>query len=509
MNIFLVEDEHWALAELVELFKNYEPDHQVFAFDNGDDALSAAERIRPQLVLTDINMPGIDGLELIEKLSQIDTTIKSMILSVHDQFEYARQGMKFGVFDYLLKPVKKEVLFRAVETAIQQIEIESKRREEWMNGTIAQMLLSSDILENGDHVMNGRAYCMVTLILEHGTMLKDWKDTCICFHELKKRFTCKAPQEGEIYCVDLDCRQRVILIPLADTSHVSDIINKLSLLHQQLQRLSTAVHMGLTVKSENNTLYETFLELKQNMDEHMLFGMSTFVSTGMKTKDADNGSIWGKVRVMETHFKKGNILKGQTVLYQLLEELRKKQITKLQLRLFINDMMFSLKYNLLASNKRFISINDLQEDISMLNRFAGYGELYEWLNEKIVSLYCGQEPKDVNPKGLVLILLQLIHKNYQGCISLQQFAADHHVSLGYMSRMFKSQTGRTFSDYISGYRINKAKELLTGGVERLQEVSHLVGYGDTKHFSALFKKIVGETPLTYAKRNKGKIPPIN
>jgi YesN/AraC family two-component response regulator len=84
---------------------------------------------------------------------------------------------------------------------------------------------------------------------------------------------------------------------------------------------------------------------------------------------------------------------------------------------------------------------------------------------------------------------------------LQQFAAEHHVSLGYFSRIFKSQTGTTFSDYLAGYRIRKAKELLSGGIERLQEVSRMVGYEDTKHFSALFKKIVGETPIKYAKKH--------
>ena len=65
MNIYLVEDERWALAELVELFKRYRPAHRVHAFDNGEDALHAAAADPPQLVLTDINMPGMDGLELI------------------------------------------------------------------------------------------------------------------------------------------------------------------------------------------------------------------------------------------------------------------------------------------------------------------------------------------------------------------------------------------------------------------------------------------------------------
>ncbi|NOU93304.1 response regulator [Paenibacillus sp. LMG 31456] len=505
MNIFVVEDEPWALAELVELLKIYEPEHRIYAYADGDDALSAAHTICPQLVLTDINMPGMDGLELIEELHRLDSTIKSMILSVHDQFEYARQGMKFGVFDYLLKPVKKDVLFNAVDKAIQHIEMDSKRTEEWMSGSIGQMLLTAEIPQYDIlRAVNGRAYCMVLLVLETGSVLRGWKDTCIGMNDLKQQFGCKPSHEREFHCLDLDCRQRVILIPISEAVQPIRIRENLSPLFQQLQQLQRPAHMGFAVKSEFDSLYAIFSDLKQRMDENMKFGMPTFIVPGMKNHDAEIGDLWEKVRVMETYFKKGDMLKGHVILDQILGELSEKQITKRQLRLFVHDMLFSLKYNLLASRKGQVSINELQEDNRILNRFADYRELFEWLNETLVSLYCGLAVKDLNPKGLVPVLLQLIHKSYQDSISLQQFAADHHVSLGYLSRMFKSQTGTTFSDYIAAYRISKAKELLTSGVERLQEVSQLVGYEDSKYFSALFKKIVGVAPITYAKRHAVK-----
>jgi two-component system response regulator YesN len=93
-----------------------------------------------------------------------------------------------------------------------------------------------------------------------------------------------------------------------------------------------------------------------------------------------------------------------------------------------------------------------------------------------------------------------IHANYQGSLSLQQFASEHHVSLGHLSRLFKSQTGYNFSDYVIGYRIGKAKELLADGTSRPSEVGELVGYEDAKHFCHLFKRLTGETPTAYAKR---------
>jgi two-component system response regulator YesN len=102
-----VEDERWALEELKALFKRYEPQHLVHAFENGEDALEAANSVVPHLVLTDITMPGMDGLELLAEIGRGHPEAKGIILSVHDDFAYAQRGMQTGVTDYLLKPVRK------------------------------------------------------------------------------------------------------------------------------------------------------------------------------------------------------------------------------------------------------------------------------------------------------------------------------------------------------------------------------------------------------------------
>ncbi|OXM83779.1 response regulator transcription factor [Paenibacillus rigui] len=505
MNIYVVEDERWALAELKELLSCYEPEHRVFAFENGDDAWAAVAEHRPHLVVTDINMPGMDGLELIEQLYRLDAAVKCIILSVHDQFEYARQGMQFGVADYLLKPVKKEALFQAVSKAIRQIESERKQREAFLNSSLAQMLLAADEgLEEASafREVNDRMWGMVLLYLERGQQSKGWNERSGCLDELKLQLADAVCAGASVHNVDVDYRQKVILIPLASEAQAGGLLNVLSgYYHHKLKQLPITAHMGFAVKRERESLSAAFSRLKQQLMEKATFGQTSYLSPASTQQDAELGDIWDKVRVMELHYKKGDMAKGQIVLQHILAELDRKRISKRQLRLFVQDLLFSLKYNLLVSKTGMVRLNDLQEDLRMLDGCTGYEELFEWLKELMLAFYCEQEPKELNPKGLIPVLLQHIHKHYQDNISLQQFAADHHVSLGYLSRMFKSQTGTTFSDYIAGYRIRKAKELLSEGVDRLQEVSLLVGYEDTKHFSALFKKIVGETPIMYARKH--------
>lgn len=501
MNIFLVEDERWALAELIELFKVYEPSHKIFAFENGEDAISAANITVPQLVLTDINMPGIDGLELISELNKADSTIKGIILSVHDQFAYAQKGMKIGVIDYLLKPVKKDVLYKTVDKAIQNIENDSKQLEERINWSVTQMLFAATMQDNEIAAsIFQRKYGMALLLLENWAASKSWRETGITDREIKQHFLSGYVQEHEIHCISIDSQRKAILVPADDDSRCPSIKTGLTSLFRHLNERHICVHISYILKKEKENANKCFTFLNKQLEEHRKLGVSTFIGPETKAEDADVGGVWGKVRVLQTLLKKGDILKGKETVDKLLLELQKKEITVRQLMLFMNDLFYSLKYNLQSSSKTEINISKLQEDIKVLNEISGYPELSEWLVSQTFSLFSESGSKDLKPKGLVPILLNWIHTNYQNDLSLQQFAGDNHVSLGYLSRLFKSQTGSTFSDYVIRYRVGKAKELLEGGVERLSDVCGLVGYEDPKHFSLLFKKIVGEPPNAYAKR---------
>ncbi|MBE1442520.1 response regulator [Paenibacillus sp. OAS669] len=504
MNIFVVEDERWALAELEQMMlAKYGTRHRIHAFDNGDDALTAAGRQRPSLVLTDINMPGIDGLELIEELAKLDSSIKCIILSVHDEFEYARQSMRFGVGEYLLKPVKKEALFQAIDHALVHIEEERRRRSEWFAGSLAQMLLSEEVrLERAEieREVNRSVYGMVLLSIGSKDTPPIWRQVDQEIHSLEQQLQYVGDPERTVVSVDLDARHRLLLLPMLPAEE-SLLRSALSHLFDRLKRLPAHLQMAFAVKKEKEPVRSLFLQMKQCIEEQAVFGMSAYLIPGMKRQEADLLKVWDKVRAMDVHYRKGDLLKGHQVLDCIIEELTQKRVTRHQLKLFVQDMLFSLHYRLAASSGGLVSWTDWQEDLRSLNGCSSYAELTQWLQEKLVDLYCGHESQDENPKGLVPMLLQHIHQHYQNNISLQQFACDHHISLGYLSRMFKSQTGTTFSEYITGYRIRKAKELLSGGVDRLQEVSQLVGYEDTKHFSALFKKYVGQTPMAYAREH--------
>ncbi|MFC0330605.1 response regulator [Paenibacillus sepulcri] len=501
MNIFLVEDERWALEELKTLFQSYEEEHRIFAFGNGEDALAAAARAQPHLVLTDINMPGMDGLELISELSKADPAVKGIILSVHDEFEYARQGVKIGVVDYLLKPVKKDALYLSIDKAINGIRNEQRQREERMNWSISRMLFASCPAEEEMAApFYGHGYLMALLLLGNWGAHRGWQDTGIHNSELRSQIVYGTVREEDIHCLDLDSRRKIILVPVAADSGKCGMESRLIAL---FQRMDESVQLSYVFKNANERLSKCFALLNRRLEENMRLGMPTCISPDARTMDADISGIWDKVRMMETLFSQGDLRRGTEMIHKITAELKRKKITMRQLQGFIRDLLYSLQFKWRLSQQGRVDQPKMQDELlSSLNELSSYEELNGWLSAKIMNLHPGRESKAMKPKSMIPLLMQWIHSHYQHNICLQQFAADHHVSLGYLSKLFKNQTGCTFSDYLIHYRIGKAKILLTEGMERLSDVSGLVGYEDAKHFSHVFKKIVGESPQAYAKRTK-------
>lgn len=496
MNLFLVEDERWALAELEILFKRYEPQHRVLAFENGEDALEAAKSVVPHLLLTDITMPGMDGVELLAEIGRSHPEAKGIILSVHDDFAYAQRGMQAGVTDYLLKPVRKETLYMAVDRMLARIEDESRSRSDRAEWSLLQRLLSADALERGKPAAaEQQSMFMALLLLGNFASPLTWKDAGLDASDILAHFGSGLNGESDCYCVTIDSRRRMLLLPADNEAYTQLLKTRLKSLIQYAEARGILLHVSFGMKSESESLNRSFVRLSKQLEEHLRIGVPTWAAPDMKPAVPDISGIWVKVRALQAQIKAGDMARGRDTVSRIVAGLQCKEVTQKQLTQFAIDLFYSLKFNLQSESKAL-----LQEEMSLLNEAIDYEPITEWLTAAVFGIAGKCESKEQKPKGLVPVVMNWIHANYQGDLSLQQFALEHHVSLGHLSRLFKSQTGYNFSDYVIGYRIGKAKELLDDGTSRPSEVGGLVGYEDAKHFSHLFKRITGETPTAYAKR---------
>ncbi|WP_100404318.1 response regulator transcription factor [Bacillus solitudinis] len=499
MNIFLVEDERWALAELRELFKRYEPTHHVYAYENGDDALAATETIHPHLVVSDITMPGMNGLELIKNLRQKDKYINCMILSVHDQFDYARQGLKLGIVDYLLKPIKKDDLYETVDKAIASIEIETiekQAREQW---SINQMLLTPSMSEEDSSSIQKLDYFVVCLLAENWNSKSAWKGSSFSNDELKKYVSQEIVPLEEVYCVDLDAQRKLILMPLSNVMDYHMAEANVQCLYRILKNEMT-IHVCYARKKINENIKEVYMFLTKQLETHMLFGHSSFIKPDTLLEiDEDLTEAWMKIRIIESHIQKGEILKVREVIETLATIIDEQEITQRQLKLFVTNMYYALAFKLQQQKGTGGDLEINMENIDKIDELVRFSDLTEWLIEIVTDLAKSYTPQVVAPKQLIPRVIDWVHQQYQENLFFQDFANEYYVSLSYLSREFKAQTGDTFSDYLMRYRIDKAKEFFDQGIEKTGQVGQMVGYEDTKHFSSVFKRITGVTPTEYKK----------
>ncbi|MFX3631449.1 MAG: response regulator [Candidatus Pristimantibacillus sp.] len=496
MNLFLVEDERWALEELKSLFKRYEPQHRVLAFDNGEDALTAALSVVPHLVLTDITMPGMDGIELLAELGHCHPNVKGIILSVHDDFTYAQRGMKTGVTDYLLKPVKKDTLYSTVDRMFALIAEESRSRSDRVQWSLVQRLLSADAPDRGKLPdVDSRRTFMAILLLGNWVSSHTWEAAGLEASEILALLGNKVNQDSDNYCLTIDGRRRVLLLPVLDEGCMHRIKTGLQSIIQYGSDQGILLHVSFGMKKEHESLNRCFVRLGKQLEENLRIGVPTWAAPDMKLAAPDISGVWEKVRALQSQIKAGDRVRGRETVSRIVSFLQQKEVTQQHLTQFVGDLSYSLKFNLRSEYPI-----RLQEGMSLLNEAIDYGPITKWLTEAVFGLAGEGELKERKPKDLIPVIMSWIHANYQGDLSLQQFASEHHVSLGHLSRLFKAQTGYNFSDYVIGYRIGKAKELLADGTSRPSEVGELVGYEDAKHFSHLFKRMTGETPTAYAKR---------
>lgn len=491
MNIYVVEDEYWALMELEALMRRYETEHQIYCFGNGDDAYEAMKSIRPELVITDITMPGMDGLELVAKVKELSADIECVLLTVHDTFDYAKQGIHLGVADYLLKPINKDTLFETIDWILQVIEEKHSEREALQNWSLTQLLSNATEKENEQLALfDQQSFDMLYLLLGNWEASHSWSDIDDYTEEIKQLLG-----PDEVWFLPIDQRRKVILIPSQSAADKQiDIYRKI---HSKLNQ-KCLVHIGYLFKTAEEKLRHAFDRLHRSMEQSILFGHASFVICDSVKKEVDVQALWNYVRLMENALSNGEFGSLKPIISKLMCEIEKKHLTQRQLVRLLWDMYYAISYKL---ENRLINektrIKDMEEKLAQMYTFLTFHEVEGLINQLVLYIAEDLKPLNLAPKHLIPIVEKWVKTDYAKNITFQQFADEHHVSLSYLSREFKEQTGVTFSEYLTQYRIKKAKEFLDSGLQRTAEVGEMVGYQDPKHFRTVFKKVTGITPTEY------------
>jgi len=496
MNIFIVEDEELALSELKEMLDEFEANHSIFALNNGNRALELAQSVRCDLLITDIKMPGMNGLELIEKLKTIYRDLRAVILSGYDDFSYAQSGIKLGVKDYMLKPVRKAKLVSVVYQLIDEIQLVASEKKVLNEWTLVRVLLGQE--EEKNHVDLTGSWLMIVVVIGNLNASVTW-------HKQEEKLTplyAELPPHSRHVCIE----QNKLCILIPDHSGMSRLnvqqwAQKVHLFYQGSS--GVPIHTIGIYKSQNDQFKNQYKLALSQLEKQICLERSTLLDVHTFTGKQDLSALWEHVRIIEVELSSGDLDGAKFELARMIERLRPLQLTIVELESFLLDMFTAINYKL--TQHLSIRMHDPGEIFTILKMIYTYHELAVWIEDKFHGYIRDLTTKrELQPKQLVQLLINQVRHAYDAPDSLQAFAHEYHISTGYLSRLFKLETGINFSEFVIRERIEQAKALLCLNELSLAEVANRVGYDDAKYFSQLFKKMVGCSPRAYQKLNKVK-----
>ncbi|MEM5016328.1 response regulator [Metabacillus indicus] len=509
MKLLITEDEEIERIALKKIIETEFRDIQIVGLaENGRRAIELASEHKPDILLMDIKMPGINGLEAIKEIQKIVPDAKILIVSSYDTFDYAQQALRLGVKDYLLKPSKREVILSTIQKVIDDIKkdrLESERKqqtEERMQKMIP--IVEADLVTQllFDHVHDVHLHeCMGLLDVDqkqpsYVVLIHFSQDTLSgrleqMYGELKR--TIQLHTKGWVGPMS---GLQVPIIVFAEGEIHQYRRNAVSLVQKILHNLSGVFSASAAIGI--GKAYPALEQIRQSYYEALRASISagskarySFYSdiiSNEKIKDRDMHHIeelileelrigeWEGVRshfqAMTAYFEKFQ--------HPLAEAEQKVYDTMTLMIRYLDEMGFVIRkpvfsFSAASYLQMKTEVNFILEDV-----MSQYKRVTENLQEDIPNR-----------------MKQHIRKNCHTDLSLEAMAKEFSLSPQYVSKIFKEELGISYIDYLTKCRIEKAKKLMEKGSHSLKEIAFEVGYNDPNYFSRVFKKVCKKSPSQY------------
>ncbi|MCM1297423.1 MAG: helix-turn-helix domain-containing protein [Muribaculaceae bacterium] len=487
---------------------------------DGEEVLRRMEADRPDILVTDINMPFLNGVELVKRVKEQYPEVVILVLSGYDDFAYVKETLMTGAINYLLKPISKIDLIRAVSKALELIsEKEENERQTLKAASLLQdrelsLLIEKEQIRLSMTQITGTALdsvgCSIMLIKIHDlqTLMSRYQyDMNYLSYSMKKKLR------------EVDPSQNLIIFNYINRSNEFLVVNELDVSEQQV----LALKMMRRLKEETDSPVTIAVsEQSYSMDSlHDAYVQSISV---LMTRPYTREDV-----ILFSNKEKGRMSSRVDECFTQEKERRLKTVLKTGSEKGLQDLL--LKETGLGSGRNWdfvmakqmvnrisaIFLEELtgqeasEESIRELGRLEQMADkVVESLDvEQLMSLIAemqnvvlGERKSEItgNIRDCVKEAVAYIDENYFEELTLSVLADKYAVESSYFSKLFKQETGENLMLYIAGKRMEKAKELMRRKDINIAEVAFMVGYDDYTYFSKVFKKHVGVSPRDYRNR---------
>lgn len=477
MKLLIVEDEKLIRQGIrVMVQRSSAGIEEIIECKNGEEALEILQDINIDIMITDIRMPKMDGMELINKVYTMAHKPEVIVVSGYEDFNYAVTALRKGVREYLLKPIERDklsaILFK-IKNELEHKKIEETVTKQIGNQQFKYLILNEEINEKEIQAIKE----------QFSTFFLDGKYVVCCCN-----WDESLASENESILVLRELEGYAVLI-------VEEKALK-TLLDQQDNSLSIGIsqtHEGIA------SLRKAYLEAVEARKEAFVKSMpfSYFNDEEMEYEHIGENIVEHFVQCFGTAKIENSIGK--------LRNLRKKAETNRISPDQLIRITQSILMELIASYERIVEYDmqayeKLKEPMQYKDANEYYALLEKWMGQMQQVIL--DEFSNHRNKEKISQAIQYIHENYAK--DLNMAVVSNHISMNYslFSLNFKKYTGANFVNYLKNIRIEEAKKLLKETEDKVIDISQMVGYYNEKHFMKTFKSICGVTPTEYRKNKQ-------
>ena len=508
MKIAVVEDEILIREGIRNLLEAQGEDWEFIGeAENGVEGLELIRQEKPDIVITDIRMPDMDGLEMLDKAKQEGIKLKAIVLSAYSEFEYARTAIKLGVTEYLLKPISIDEFFEALRHVRIQMEKENQKQPDSLGslervlGAVVYGQLDSDeavqTYLNSKYKINMEnkivllcIYLGNEFISKKNQMRKYWNNLLEKNQDLKFCILRAEYEQSMIIVIyhyeDAHALKRKLQIRIMqDRLYEGNIgfieVTGIKEIRKGLELLYNCMDWGVTLGKGVIISYPEVNYIKTSVCVYPLE-----LENSLKTElcIGDISRILNVVKKFQNYFFSKKVYNP-------------KDIKKCHVR-FLWAALNIMKEIDLLDYKRV----DQQVILHKIMNARSQNELESIVTDFFEKIKFKQEEGLQQENLTVKRVKSMIHEYYQSGITLEEIAQKLDVTPEYLSSLFHRSVGQTFTNYMKDYRIGKAKELLIGTPMKLFEIAQAVGYTDGKYFSKVLKEREGCLPAPYRRMHK-------
>lgn len=489
-------------------------------FGSAQSALNMARTDRPDLVLADICMPGIDGISFTEEIKTRYPEIKVIVITGHGEFTYAQKGLRAGLNDFLLKPidaqelqetvlrVKKQIQEeRAQDSLLKELSDYKAQNEKIIQEYYLKKVLEPDLsgsVSNPEIIREwfpGMKDYFCAAVLEYDDFsqqavfgTKEVKGNC----DWLKQYLLTHLEGKKVIWV-LDKFDHMVLISFDESFNLDFFLEELEKSWKQRFLFSIAYGLGVP-QYKVEDIYKSYLTANNNLNCAIAFGdnqyknYSNYIPSGKRVKNLSLDEI----KKMQQYIETNSMTQLQELIDSWFEAWRHTNLM---------DMSF-IKLQILNAVFYFYLMNDegggnFQQDynhhyqqIFGLTTLSALRDYFRQVCQKMKGAY--EEKSTIRPSNLVFAVRQYMGEHMgDEMLSLTGVAKEFYMNSSYLSRIFKKETGMSFVEYLTSLRIEKAKTLLKDSDLKIYEIAEKIGISNSNYFGILFKKKVGCSPLEY------------